>query len=167
MKALIFIILIFSGMEASAEDSYSIFLIRHAEKDLTDPNTKNPILLPCGEDRAARLAVIFKGINLHAVYSSDFKRTQGTAKPTAEAKNLPIHSYTPYEVDIVFNELVSKKQDALVVGHSDTTNVLAGKLAGIELEEIDDDEYDRLYQVVLSKGTAKFQLLHQAFQCVN
>ena len=95
MKALIVFILILTGVNVAAADIYSVYLIRHAEKDLTDPDTKNPKLRPCGEERADRLAAIFKDVNLQAVYSTDFKRTQSTAKPTAKSKNITVKSYDP------------------------------------------------------------------------
>ncbi len=167
MKALIVLILVLTSVNAIADNAYSIYLIRHAEKDLSDPDTKNPKLTQCGEERAHRLATIFKDINLQAVYSTDFKRTQRTAKPTAKSKKIAIESYSPYVLDDLLGELTAKKQDVLVVGHSQTTNVLAGKLAGVNLEIIDEYEYDRLYQVVVTEGAVNLQLLHQAFQCTK
>ena len=167
MKALIVLIFIFLGVSVASADAYSIYLIRHAEKDLSDPGNKNPDLRLCGEERADRLATIFRNINLRSVYSTDFKRTQSTAKPTAVSKGLTVKAYDPYKLDALFKKLTAEKQDVLVVGHNQTTNVLAGKLAGISLEVIDEDEYDRLYQVVVTDGAAKFQLLQQAFQCTK
>jgi broad specificity phosphatase PhoE len=165
VKALIVLILILTGVNVAADSTYSVYLIRHAEKDLSDPDTKNPKLRQCGEKRALRLATIFKDINLQAVYSTDFKRTQSTAKPTAKSKNITVKSYDPYKLDDLHSELTSNKQDVLVVGHSQTTTLLAGKLAGLNLEILDEYEYDRLYQVVVYEGAVEFQLLHQAFQC--
>ena len=165
MKALIVLIFMLTSVSVVADNAYSVYLVRHAEKNLSDPDTKNPTLTQCGEKRAHRLATILKDINLQAVYSTDFKRTQSTAKPTATSKNITVKLYDPYKLDDLHSEITSKKQDVLVVGHSQTTSLLAGKLAGLNLEVIDEDEYDRLYQVVVTDGAVKFQLLHQAFQC--
>ena len=167
MKTSLLLLLTLFCADVAAEDIYSVYLVRHAEKDLTDPDTKDPKLTSCGEERANRLSTIFKDVDLQAVYSTDFKRTQDTAKPTAVSKGLPISLYNPYELDNVINELVSEKKGVLVVGHSNTTNVLAGKLAGTDLEAIDEKEYDRLYHVVVTEDSAKLQLLHQAFKCAK
>jgi broad specificity phosphatase PhoE len=167
MKIIILLVSIFSYFDLAADEIYSVYLVRHAEKDVTDPDNHDPQLRSCGIDRAERLASIFQSVDLKAVYSTDYARTQSTARPTADSKDLAVQTYDPVELDVVFDRLVTKKQDALVVGHSNTTNVLAGKLAGIELEDIDEEEYDRLYQVVLFDGSAKLQLLHQAFQCAR
>jgi broad specificity phosphatase PhoE len=167
MKLIVFIISIFASCSLLADEMYSVYLVRHAEKDLSNPDNRNPELLPCGSDRSERLADILANVDLKAIYSTDFARTRSTAKPTANAKKLPVQIYDPYKLDVFSEQLAAKKQDALVVGHSNTTNVLAGKLAGIELEELDEEEYDRLYQVVVANGSAKLQLLHQAFRCAR
>ena len=61
--------------------------------------------------------------------------------------------------------LLDAQQDALVIGHSNTTGVLAGLLAGVSEEAFDEDIYDRLYQVVISGKQARLNLLHQSFYC--
>ena len=167
MKIIILLVSIFSYFDVAADETYSVYLVRHAEKDVTDPDNHDPQLRSCGIDRAERLASIFQSVDLKAVYSTDYARTQSTARPTADSKNLAVKTYDPVDLDVVFDRLITKKQDALVVGHSNTTNVLAGKLAGIELEDIDEEEYDRLYQVVLFDGSAELELLHQVFQCAR
>lgn len=157
--------IILASSNAIADDAFAVYFVRHADRDLSDPDKENPKLSRCGEKRAQRLATIFKDINLQAVYSTDFKRTQSTATPTAMSKNLSVESYDPYAPDELLAEIKSKKQDALIVGHNNTTNMLAGNLAGLDLEIIDENEYDRLYQVVVTEGAVKLQLLHQAFEC--
>lgn len=167
MKILVLLVLILTSTSLRADQMYTIYFVRHAEKELSNPENRNPELLPCGLGRADRLADIFKDIDLKAIYSTDFARTLSTAGPTAESKNIEVQIYDPHSLEGVFKQLVAKKQDALVVGHSQTTSVLAAKLAGIELELIDESVYDRLYQVVVAGDLAKLQLLHQAFQCAR
>ena len=167
MKILTLLVSIFSYSYLAADEIYSVYLVRHAEKDVTDPDNDNPQLRSCGIDRARRLAGIFQSVDLKAVYSTNYARTQNTARPTADSKNIAVQTYDPSKLDVIVDQLATRKQDALVVGHSQTTNVLAGKLAGIELEDIDEEEYDRLYQVVIFNDSAKLQLLHQAFQCAR
>ena len=148
-----------------ASEPYSVYLIRHAEKELIDPTDKNPNLTPCGMQRAERLTTIMKNINLDVIYSSDYTRTRETARPIAKDKQLTEKIYAPDKLGQLAEIILANKKDALVVGHSDTTGVLAGMLAGIEVGEIDETKYDRLYQVVLYQRSAKLSLLHQAFKC--
>lgn len=155
--------------------SYTIYLVRHAEKQKDAADKRNPPLTQCGQERASQLADILKGVELEAVYSTDYKRTQGTAKAIADSQNLEIKGYDPRQLEVFSQTVKSREQTALIVGHSNTTNVVAGFLANKTLPQIDESEYDRLYQVTLSNHrikptdelitTAHFQLLHQAFVC--
>ena len=165
VRILSVLLLAISATTVTADETYAIYFVRHAEKELSNPAEKDPTLTRCGEERAARLAVMFEDIDLQAVYSTDFKRTQSTAMPTALSKNIPVTSYDPFQPDVVLGRLMDDKQNALVVGHSNTTSQLAGTMAGLELELIDETEFDRLYLVVATDGAVHLQLLHQAFRC--
>ena len=167
MKAIFLLIAIFASYSLFAGEMYTVYLVRHAEKDLSNPDNRNPKLLPCGTQRAESLADTLKEIDLKAVYSTNFERTRSTARPTAVAKNLEVKIYNPDQLDALYSLITDRKHNALIVGHSDTTNVLAGKLAGIVLAEIDEAEYDRLYQVVIAGGSVNLQMLHQSFNCAK
>jgi len=74
--------------------------------------------------------------------------------------------YDPDKLKDFSNFLLESKQDALVVGHSNTTGVLAGLLLSEELEEFDLDIYNRVYQVVIYNNyNGRLYLLHTAFDC--
>jgi broad specificity phosphatase PhoE len=146
-------------------DTYCVYLVRHAEKDVSNPENRNPQLTACGVERAQRLSKILADVDLQAIYSSDYVRTRDTASPTASARKLSVQIYNPGHLDEILQRLITAKQDALVVGHSNTTSALAGRLAGISLEDMREQEYDQLYQVVITDGHSTLQLLHQAFEC--
>ena len=155
------------GTAAATAEPHAVYLVRHAEKDLEGGDARDPGLLPCGIRRAQHLADMLAGIELGAVYSTDFRRTRLTAEPSLGSRQLTLQLYDPRDLDELAQRLLSRQEDALVVGHSNTTSVLAGKLAGLELGELGEHEYDRLYQVVISPGAVKLQLLYQAFPCGN
>jgi len=165
MKILLLITSLLFSFEIMASEAYSVYLIRHAEKNLMHEDKKNPPLLKCGSRRAANLAILFKNIDLKSVYSSNFNRTKSTATPTAKSKSLEVELYDPYDLDNIFKIVKENKRDVLIVGHNSTTNVLAGKLAGVELPIIPENEYDRLYQVTIFPKGSKLQLIQQAFNC--
>jgi broad specificity phosphatase PhoE len=139
-----------------------IYLVRHAEKEL---NTKDPILTACGVERAESFAHFFEKIKLDEIYSTKFKRTVSTAEPTAKAKKLEIKTYDPRNLQEFAKSLLKLKKDVLVVGHSNTTPVLAGLLIGKDIKEINDTIYDRIYQVVLYKGKGRLHLFQSSFKC--
>jgi broad specificity phosphatase PhoE len=153
------------SLEAQNSDIYSIYLIRHSEKDLSSDNYSDPPLTSCGEGRSESLKNFFKEVNLEAIYSTDYTRTKNTAQPTAESKGLEVKEYASFDLEEFSEILIKKKQDALVVGHSNTTGVLAGLLVDEEIGEFDLDIYNRIYQVVICENSRKLYLLHSAFDC--
>ena len=144
---------------------FAIYLVRHAEKEAEDNNPEDPSLSPCGELRAQALAGILSDIRLEKIYSTPFERALSTARPIAESKQLEIEIYDPSRLGEFSQMLLDARQEVLVIGHSNTTGVLAGLLAGKSQETFDEDIYDRLYQVVISGKQARLNLLHQSFRC--
>ncbi len=144
---------------------FSIYLARHAEKEAEAKDTGDPGLSDCGELRAQALVTILGDVRLENIYSTPFERTLKTASPIAESKQLEIKIYDPSRLKEFSKLLLDTQQDALVVGHSNTTAVLAGLLAGKNEEAFDEDIYDRLYQVVIFGEQARINLLHQSFHC--
>ena len=168
-KKYLTIILIILGFQSDVgaqknNEIFTIYLVRHSEKDST-PN--DPPLTLCGELRSESLSSFLSAVKLDAVYSTNYNRTKNTALPTAISKGLEIKQYNPQELSDFAKLLIDRKQDALVVGHSNTTAVLAGLLVDEEMGAFDLDIYDRIYQVVIYKNSARLHLLHSAFVCRN
>jgi broad specificity phosphatase PhoE len=144
---------------------FTIYLARHAEKESEAKDPANPSLAPCGELRAEALANMLSDVGLEKIYSTPFERTLSTARPSADSQQLEIEIYDPRKLEEFSRLLLERRQDALVVGHSNTTGVLAGLLAGESGEAFAEDIFDRLYQVVISADQSRIYLLHQAFHC--
>ena len=148
-----------------SEEMFTLYLVRHAEKELESEDPKNPPLTPCGEQRAASLEVLLAEVSLDAVYSTDYLRTRGTAEPVARNKGLEKSLYDSKKLEDFARMLLDRKEDALVVGHSNSTPALAGLLTGQQLEGMDESIYNRVYQVMICKDTGKLQLLYTSFKC--
>jgi len=144
---------------------FTIYLVRHSEKDGASANPADPPLTSCGEERAEHLSTFLSEVPLEVVYSTDYTRTQNTAQPTAKSKELEIQEYDAHELESFAKLLIDGKQDALVVGHSNTTGVLAGLLVGEEIGAFDESIYNRVYQVVVHKKCSRLHLFHTAFSC--
>jgi broad specificity phosphatase PhoE len=167
-KLFIILILVFgfqSCQIAQKSDLFTIYLVRHSEKDLASKNEADPPLTKCGKQRSESLSTFLNDVKLNAIYSTDYNRTLNTALPTANSKELKIIKYSPRDLVGLSKLLLDAKKDALVVGHSNTTGVLAGLLVGEEIGEIDLDIYDRIYQVVISEKNGRLHLLHSLFEC--
>ena len=172
IKKFITIAFVLLGLQygANAQDSeeiFTIYLVRHAEKELSADNPKDPPLTQCGQLRAGSLARFFERVDLDAIYSTDYTRTKNTAQPTASANGTAIKYYNPRELNQFAKLLIDRKEDALVVGHSNTTGVLAGLLADEEIGSIDESIYDRIYQVVIYKDRSRLHMLQSTFTCDN
>ena len=141
------------------EVAYSFFLVRHAEK----MSGSNPSLKPEGIERSEALAEILNDVPLDAVYSTEFNRTQETAKPCAKSHGLEITSYKPKELEIAVEGIFTKYKEGnfLVVGHSNTTPSLLNVLLGINAyTDLDESEFDNLFIVNIYKsGNSKVHQL--------
>tara|TARA_Y100000385_G_C13051536_1_gene620006 strand:- start:403 stop:918 length:516 start_codon:yes stop_codon:yes gene_type:complete len=162
---LVLISFVFSTVVYSQNNNeiFTIYLVRHSEKEISSNN--NPELTKCGDLRSENLSFFLKDVSLDAVYSTDYLRTKNTAFPTAKSKELKIEYYNPNNLEQFSKLLKNLKKDVLVVGHSNTTGVLAGLLIGEEIGEFDLNIYNRVYQVVVSNENSRLHLLHTAFKC--
>ncbi|MGK0316760.1 MAG: broad specificity phosphatase PhoE [Saprospiraceae bacterium] len=165
---IIILIILGSQLNSSAQKDdnlFTIYLVRHSEKNLAANNPSDSPLTECGEQRSEFLDNFLQDIAIEAIYSTDYARTKKTALPTAQSKELEIQEYSATDLECFSKVLIDRKQDALVVGHSYTTGVLAGLLVEEDIDDIDLDIYDRIYQVVFYKKAGRLHLLHSAFVC--
>ena len=130
----------------------TVIFVRHAEKAVVPED--DPSLSPAGQRRAAELARqlvdadVVAGID--AVYTTPYRRTEETARPIADALELPLNSYDAKDTDLIMDEIVRehKGKIVLVVGHSNTIPVLIGNMgASKKVPPIAEDEYDNIYIV--------------------
>lgn len=157
----------YAAIAQESDEMFTIYLVRHAEKASSGENPKNPPLTECGELRAESIATFFDQVDLKEIYSTDYTRTKSTAEPTAMKKEKKMKYYDPNNLEDFSKLLIDSKQDALVVGHSNTTGVLAGLLAGEVLGSFDERIYNRIYQVVFYKNEGRLEVFHSAFICKN
>ncbi len=138
-----------------------IYLVRHAEKSLTETSdppidmaargTSDPHLDMAGRDRAQALLHVLEEAGITKVMSTDTKRTRETVAPLAEKLGLPVEIYDAGALPAFAEQLRKMSGRILVVGHSNTTPELVRLLGGDPGSPINEDyEYDRLYQVVIN-----------------
>ncbi len=143
-------------MEITEEPVISTFyFIRHAEKDRTDPENKDPELNQDGLGRAIRWAEVFDPIALDAIYSTNYERTSMTAAPTAVKKDITVEYYDPNSVDIEAFKTNNEGLNVLVVGHSNSTPNFVNNMLGIEkYDHIDDNNNSSLFIIRIIDGVA-------------
>ena len=148
-----------------SDEIFTLYLVRHSEKDLTSDNQSDPPLTECGEKRSEHLRNFLEEIDLDVIYSTNYTRTKNTALPTALSKELEVRQYKAQKLKDFSRVLIESKQNALVVGHSNTTAVLAGLLVNQTLGAFDLDIYNRIYKVEFKNDNGKLVLIHSNFKC--
>ncbi len=128
----------------------TIIFVRHAEKALAPED--DPGLSPAGQRRVAELtrqlvdADVVAGID--AIYATQYRRTQETAAPLADALDLPINQYDASDTEAILETILKRHKGkiVLVVGHSNTVPVLIANLgASKKVPVIAENEYDNIY----------------------
>ncbi len=138
----------------------TLYFIRHAEKDRSNPSEKDPHLMRKGLERAEKWSRIFVNIPFDAVYSSKYNRTMETAQPTAYKNKVEITIYDPHGIDSKAFVAENKGKNVLIVGHSNTIHSFVNAILGNEKhQEIDDTENGNLYIVTIIDGKASDHLL--------
>jgi 2,3-bisphosphoglycerate-dependent phosphoglycerate mutase len=153
-KLLAISVMFFATASLYAQDKAitTFILVRHAEKDLTQ-STSDPDLSAEGKARALNLVNMLKQTEIHAVYSTDYKRTRQTVEPVAASKSLPIASYDPRK-DTEIDAMLQKHAGGivLVVGHSNTIPAFANYLIGEEkYKPMGDGEYGNVIVVMITE----------------
>ena len=168
IPALLFFLLCFTKERLIAQkdrESFTIYLIRHSEKDLLSENQLDPPLTTCGIERSEYLSSFFEDTNIKKVYSTNYLRTIKTAMPTALSKKVSIQYYDSNNLTLFSEQLLNSKQNSLVVGHSNTTPILAGLLTGNNMNAFDENIYNRIYKVIISQNNKKLFVFETSFDC--
>jgi broad specificity phosphatase PhoE len=135
-------------MATVGEASPVIFLVRHAEKATTGGN--DPELSAAGQQRADALARILKDSEITAFFTTEFKRTQETAAPTAKATQITPTIVPANDIPGLVEKLRSLKGNALVVAHGNTIPDLVKALGIATPVNIPENDYSELLVIVLS-----------------
>jgi broad specificity phosphatase PhoE len=151
---LLFISLLILSACTAQNSPKTIYIVRHAEKQLEG---NNPELAYVGEVRAKKLAQILEKEAIKRVLSTDYNRTRNTAQPTAAAAGLTLEVYDPKNQETLVADLRGSEGNVLVVGHSNTVSQLANAFVGEgeKFADLTDLEYDFIFVVTLEKNGAK------------
>jgi broad specificity phosphatase PhoE len=135
-----------------------VIVVRHAERadgGSMSPNKQpDPLLSAEGEARAKRLASMLAESGITAIYATEYRRTQDTAKPIAEKLGLKVLTHKGQDAAALAAVLKSQhvKDVVLVVGHSNTMPSVIKALGGPAVT-VPDSEYDTIYFLVPATGT--------------
>ncbi len=154
------------SLDTSAEEVTTIYLIRHAEKERSNPDNIDPELTQRGLGRAMHWAEILADASLDAIYTTDYRRTEMTAEPSAVKYGLSTTYYDPETLNIDAFLADNYGKNVLVVGHSNTTPDLVNKLIGDDrFASMDDSDNGSLFIVQRIGEKATVNRLHFSCNC--
>lgn len=141
---------------------HSVILVRHAEKDTSDPKERDPELTPKGRERAARLATLLGKASITRLVATEYKRTQHTLAPLGERVAKPVEVRSAART----SDLVRELRDApagsttVVATHSNVVPSIVQELGGGALRGVGadgalpDDDYSRVLVVSVGCSSA-------------
>ena len=137
------------------------YIVRHAEKapttGISSMQASNPPLSDSGTLRALALKTRLQSENIKHIFSTNYLRTINTARPLDEhLLSVQTQLYSPHRdsVNAFIEKLKAiKKGNVLVVGHSNTIDDLANKMAGsiVVPGDLPETDYDNLF-IIKRKG---------------
>ena len=143
MRYLIILTILFFSCNLTVDDCVEVYLIRHAEKDRSDPLNKNPHLNEKGIERSLLWNGYFENKEVNSIYSTNYNRTIETVLPISIAKGIKPIIYSASNVNYESFLKKEKGNTVIVVGHSNTIPGFVNKL-------IEDDYYKQINDTVNS-----------------
>jgi phosphohistidine phosphatase SixA len=137
--------LVHTAQAATAQEA--IYLVRHAERADSSPDSA---LSADGEARAIRLARWLETASITHIYTTDLRRTIQTAMPFAATNHLSAQQSPASDPKAIAGRVtgLGPHDRALVVGHSNTIPELI-RLLGVRTPvTIGDNDYDNIFVVV-------------------
>jgi broad specificity phosphatase PhoE len=154
------ILLVLSAFPSTAGAQGLVIAVRHAERADGGAGAQamtgapDPLLSAAGEARAARLAGLLAESGITSIFTTEFRRTQDTARPLAAKLGLTPVIVKGSDTAALLARLKSSHASdiILVVGHSNTLPAIVKALTGREVT-IADSQYDDLFVLVPATGT--------------
>lgn len=134
---------------ATSSAMTQVLIVRHAEK--APEGGRDPELSDLGRARAAALARVLRDAAVDAVYATQFKRTQLTVRPFADARRLKVDVVDAGAIDALVADIRARHRGrrVLVVAHSNTVPEIVAALGGDPVDEIDEGTFDDLFVVTV------------------
>jgi broad specificity phosphatase PhoE len=163
MRTVLVTALLILTCAAHAAAQPAIFIVRHAERadaasgprpssgqGGTTMMADDPELSDAGRARAQALASLLKDAKIAAIFTTEFKRTQQTAAPLAEALAITPSTIPAKDSPGLMENLRSATGNVLVVGHSNTIPQIIKDLGVTTGVVLQDADYDNLFIVIMS-----------------
>jgi phosphohistidine phosphatase SixA len=128
----------------------TIWIVRHAEKDKTNPENPNPDLSPEGKKRAQDLATYLKEVRFDAAYSTPLKRTHQTLEPLVTRNKISVADYNDVKTLIADLKQNHPGRNIIIAGHTNTVLETIEALGGQRpVNALSEEDFDYIFKVTL------------------
>lgn len=146
MRSTLLLALCVALAPAASADPDAIFLVRHAERaDAGGLPQSDPNLSDAGRKRAADLAEELRDAKINAIFVTEYRRTQETAKPLEERLGIHATVIPAEETARLIATLKSSAGSVLIVGHSNTLPKIMEALGISSPTAMAERDYDDLF----------------------
>lgn len=155
-KFFFFLFISFSITQIALAQTTEIWIVRHAEKDKSNPEDKDPNLSEEGKIRAGDLAKYLKRENFDVAFATSTKRTHQTLD------SLIIKKVIDYKdakglADTVLKNYAGKT--VIIAGHSNTVlEIIEAFGAKRPKEMLTEDDYDYIFHLSIKGDKAKVKM---------
>jgi phosphohistidine phosphatase SixA len=161
MRKLYFVIaFLVCSIAGAAQNSKTVFLVRHAEKVST---AKDALLSDLGHQRSECLAGVLADAGIQNILATNVVRTQQTAQPLADRLHEKVAVLPASDIGGFATEIRNSQGNSLVVVHSDTLPSIIQQLTG-KTVTVGANDYDVLYIVSFDPNPTAPVLLHYCTQ---
>ncbi|OAQ38917.1 hypothetical protein A5893_12830 [Pedobacter psychrophilus] len=161
-KSILIVIAFFGLLNFVKAQTKTIWIVRHAEKQMDDTKNSNPPLSKIGLERAEDLRKLLKGKKVDYLFSTSYLRTQQTVLPISKERNIAIQDYKVNDKAFIENlNNLPANSNVIIVGHSNTIIPLAKDLgAKILLDQLTDEDYDFIFELKIKDAKVKTSIKH-------
>lgn len=134
----------------------TVWVVRHAEKDKSNPQDNNPSLSDEGRIRAGDLATYLKKVTFDVAFATPTKRTHQTLDSLVIPKVVDYKDIKSL-VDSIKTNYVGK--NVIIAGHSNTVLEIIEAFGGKKpKEELTDDDYDYIFELSVKGDKARVKM---------
>ncbi len=134
----------------------TVWIVRHAEKDKSNPQDTNPNLSDEGRIRAGDLATYLNKVKFDVAFATPTKRTHQTLDSLVVPKVIDYKDIKSL-VDSIKTNYVGKT--IIVAGHSNTVLEMIEAFGGKKpKEELTDDDYDYIFELSVKGDKARVKM---------
>lgn len=134
----------------------TVWVVRHAEKDKSNPQDNNPSLSEEGRIRAGDLATYLKKVKFDVAFATPTKRTHQTLDSLVIPKVVDYKDIKSL-VDSIKTNYVGK--NVIIAGHSNTVLEIIEAFGGKSpKEELTDDDYDYIFELSVKGDKARVKM---------